>query len=238
MRVGVILPSDREWPEVLELARAAEEAGADSVWAPDAFTDGALESLTAMTALAASTERVEIGAYMLNPSLRDRSLLVRSVGSLDRIAPGRVRVLLGTGWHRADYEALGRDFPSPNARLEDTEATLAALKDHAGVPVAIAGVRDEHLSLAARADGWAISADALDAFYERIAYLERRCESVGRKLADVRVSCTIRCAQDACERAVELAAHGMDELHFPVPEDDADVPRIIARIRSGCRGAG
>ena len=233
MRVGVILPSDREWGDVLALAHAAEESGADSIWVPDGFTDDNLETLTAMAALASSTERVEVGAYMLNPSLREPSMLATVVGSLDRVASGRVRVLLGTGWQRADYEALGREFPSPDERIAATRATLTAIKERTHTPVDVAGVRDDILRLAAaEADGWALSADALDAFFERIRFLERACVEAGRKLTDLRVSCTLRCGEGAAERAAALAEHGMDEILVPAPSDPSHLERLIRSHRA------
>src|SRR3954466_9051107 len=72
VRVGVQLPEVERvvrWPEYLAIARAAEEAGFDSIWIGDHLLyrgDGRPERSpwdvwTVMAALAAATERVTIG---------------------------------------------------------------------------------------------------------------------------------------------------------------------------------
>ena len=88
-KIGVIVPaaaSDSEggrpsWPAVRSFARAAEAHGLDSVWMYDHFfhkpsdgpIDGQLEAWTVVSALAAATERVEIGTLVLCSSFRRRS---------------------------------------------------------------------------------------------------------------------------------------------------------------------
>lgn len=218
MKIGVVLPSSADWPELRDVARFAEEIGVASLWIPDGFAEGHLEAPTAMSAVAAITDRVEVGAYMLNPSLRDPALLTKVAGTLDRLAPGRIRILLGTGWDRADYTALGREFPSPAARADATKETVAVLCSGTGVSVEVAGVRDEVLRLAAaKADGWSVSADALDAFFERVTFLRRACGDTGRPFEDLRISCTLP-LDEAAPRAADLAEHGMDELFVTLPE--------------------
>lgn len=231
MKIGVVLPTSAEWSELRDVARQAEEVGVGSLWVPDGFVDGHLEASTVLSAVAAVTEGVELGAYMLNPSLRDPALLSKVVGTLDRLAPGRIRVLLGTGWDRADYAALGREFPSPAERAEATKEAVSVLKARTGVSIEVAGVRDEVLRLAAaEADGWSVSADALDAFFERIAFLRRACEDVGRSLADVRVSCTLP-PDEAMSRAKDLAKHGMDELFVDLTEGPEGRDRLEQLVR-------
>lgn len=127
-RLGAVLPATEDPQRLIDLARSAERAGADSVWIPDGFSDGHLEALTAMSAVAAATERVEVGVYMLNAALRDPAVLAKKVATLERLAPGRIRIVLGTGWDRRDYEALHRDFPPPDVRSQRTREGLEVLK--------------------------------------------------------------------------------------------------------------
>ena len=85
MKVGVQLP-EVEWevpfPEYLAMARAAEEAGFDSIWVGDHLIydlpDGARgpwEAWTTLAAIAAARGRGEIGPRGARPPRQHRGLL-------------------------------------------------------------------------------------------------------------------------------------------------------------------
>src|SRR5947208_4534589 len=91
MRVGLNLPqyeidvAGALGPEpVVAAARAAEEAGFDSVWvsdhpfvvAPDGSVSGALEATSLMAYVASSTSRVTVGSLVLASSMRSSEQLV------------------------------------------------------------------------------------------------------------------------------------------------------------------
>src|SRR5437764_12753729 len=95
MDVGVVLPQVRaDWNDVLEAARHAESAGADSVWVVDHVYViqpelGILEAWTVLSALAWLTERVELGAQVFFPSFRNPALFANMAATLDRGPDGR-----------------------------------------------------------------------------------------------------------------------------------------------------
>ena len=98
-RFGILLPTRRlimtgddnpNVGEIVSMARAAEQAGLDSVWVGDSLTaKPRLEPITALTAVAAHTNRVRLGTSVLLPALRHPVLLAQAVGTLDLISGGR-----------------------------------------------------------------------------------------------------------------------------------------------------
>src|SRR2546427_6194652 len=108
--LGLVLPQlSTTWEQTLDAARYAEAIGADSVWVIDHVLgfrpDGAiLEAWTVLSALAACTRRVEIGAQVLCQSFRNPALLAKMIATLDHLSRGRARVLIAAGLLPLDYE--------------------------------------------------------------------------------------------------------------------------------------
>ena len=81
--------------EIIELARAAEAAGFDSVWFPhDTFMHN---TWVLTTAAAEATDRIEIGTVGLNPYTTDPSEIATYAATLDDLSSGRF--ILGLGVH-------------------------------------------------------------------------------------------------------------------------------------------
>src|SRR5260370_41051357 len=120
---GVLLPtreavmSDRmETAPLLTMAERAEAAGFDSVWIGDSLIARPRhEPLTLMAAIAARTRRVRIGTGVLLPALRNPVVLAHVVGTLDRVAEGRV--ILGVGI-AADTPAIRKEFAAAGVPWE------------------------------------------------------------------------------------------------------------------------
>src|SRR3954468_3702100 len=110
MRIGVQLPEvEREvrWTELVAIAQAAEETGFHSVWLgahPLYRGDGRAERgpwdcWTTLAALAAVSERVELGPLVACTAFRPAGLLARAAAAVDEVSGGRLRVGLGSGWN-------------------------------------------------------------------------------------------------------------------------------------------
>src|SRR5438093_12024839 len=103
VELGVLLPTREavmsgrpETGSMLAMAERAEATGFDSVWIGDSITARPRhEPLTLLAAVAARTRRVRLGTGVLLPALRNPVVLAHVVGTLDRIAEGRV--ILGVG---------------------------------------------------------------------------------------------------------------------------------------------
>jgi alkanesulfonate monooxygenase SsuD/methylene tetrahydromethanopterin reductase-like flavin-dependent oxidoreductase (luciferase family) len=120
LRVGVQLPEvEREvtFPELLAMARAAEDAGLDSVWLGDHLLydlpvgpRGPWEVWTSLAAIAAATERVELGPLVASTSFHAPAMLAKLAATVDAISGGRLVLGLGAGWNRREYTAFGFPF--------------------------------------------------------------------------------------------------------------------------------
>src|SRR5256712_3030861 len=115
VELGVLLPTREavmsgrpETAPMLAMAERAEAAGFDSVWVGDSLTARPRhEPLTLLAAVAARTRRVRLGTGVLLPALRNPVVLAHVVGTLDRIAEGRI--ILGVGI-AADAPAIRKEF--------------------------------------------------------------------------------------------------------------------------------
>jgi alkanesulfonate monooxygenase SsuD/methylene tetrahydromethanopterin reductase-like flavin-dependent oxidoreductase (luciferase family) len=148
MRIGVQLPEvEREvrWTELAAIAQAAEETGFDSVWLGDHLLyrgDGRAERgpwdcWTTLAALAAVTERVELGPLVACTAFRPAGLLARAAAAVDEVSGGRLRVGLGSGWNETEFSAFGIPFDHRVARFEEAFAIVRGLL--AGERVTLAG---------------------------------------------------------------------------------------------------
>jgi alkanesulfonate monooxygenase SsuD/methylene tetrahydromethanopterin reductase-like flavin-dependent oxidoreductase (luciferase family) len=193
MRIGVQLPMSLSdgpgrmpsWTDILTFARHAEAAGLDSVWVcdhmisspPEGPVEGIHEGWTIVSALAATTSRIEIGQLVTCVSFRNPALLAKMAVTADAISGGRLILGLGAGWDETEHAAFG--FPSAS-RVERTEEALEVIGpllrgesvSFAGrhyhlrdarllpapdrqVPILVAANRPRMLSLTARhADAW------------------------------------------------------------------------------------
>jgi alkanesulfonate monooxygenase SsuD/methylene tetrahydromethanopterin reductase-like flavin-dependent oxidoreductase (luciferase family) len=137
-KVGVQLPEVERfvpWPEYLDLARRAEAVGFDSVWVgdhlvydlPDGTTRGPYEAWTTLAAIAAVTERVEIGPLVASTSFHAPAMLAKQAATVDAISQGRLIVALGAGWNRREYDAFGFPYDHRVSRFEEALAIIVPL---------------------------------------------------------------------------------------------------------------
>lgn len=138
VKVGVQLPEvEREvrWPELRDMARVAEQVGFDSIWVGDhlLFRDAGLpprgpwEAWSVLAALAAATERVELGPLVACASFHNPAMLAKKAATVDEISGGRLILGLGAGWNEAEYRAFGFPFDHRVERFEEAFAIVRGL---------------------------------------------------------------------------------------------------------------
>ncbi|ORL82666.1 TIGR03619 family F420-dependent LLM class oxidoreductase [Prescottella equi] len=88
-----------------------------------------LEPMSLLSAVAAVTERVDLGVYVLVAPLRPALLLAKQIATLDVLSRGRTRIGVGVGWQQAEYAAAGIPFERRFGRLEETVAACRELWD-------------------------------------------------------------------------------------------------------------
>src|SRR3989454_7569660 len=155
MKLSVEFPSVsyREGQEaVARLARAIEQIGYDHIdmfdhvvmgfpiegRAPGPYPAGMpiLEALMTLSYIAAVTSRVTLGTEVLVLPQRQPTLVAKQVSTLDTLSGGRVRLGVGVGWQQSEYEALGEDFRTRGASMDEAIALLRAWWSEAQVDAA------------------------------------------------------------------------------------------------------
>ena len=222
MRFGVTLPQiKRSWQEARAAAVEFDRLGFDSVWVCDHLNSVPMPTLpifeawSELAAVAAITERVELGTLVTPPFFRNPAVLAKQVATIDHIAGGRTIVGLGAGWFASEFEAYGCPFPSLGARLGALEETAQLLRRlwteerttfegrHYTVrdavcepkpvprpPILIGGGGERRLmGIAARyADIWNNLAAFQPELGAKVEALRRRSAEVGRDFASIEVS--------------------------------------------------
>ncbi len=138
LKVGIQLPEvEREvrWPELLDITRAIEDEGFDSIWVgehllyrwPDRPARGPWEAWTLMAAIAAATSRVEIGPLVACAGFHNPAMLARQAATIDEISGGRFVLGLGAGWNRVEFDAFGFPFDHRIDRFEEAFTIISTL---------------------------------------------------------------------------------------------------------------
>jgi alkanesulfonate monooxygenase SsuD/methylene tetrahydromethanopterin reductase-like flavin-dependent oxidoreductase (luciferase family) len=130
IKVGALLPTREavlfggsDARAVLTDANRAEEFGFDSIWVSDSLlARPRFDPLTLASAIAARTDNPMIGIAVLLPALRHPLLLAQAVGTVDRIATGRLVLGIGAGAPipatQAEFEAMEIPFDERVARRD------------------------------------------------------------------------------------------------------------------------
>ena len=187
----------------------ARRAGFDAVWIGDSLIARPRhEPLTLLAAVAARTRRVKLGTAVLLPALRNPVVLAHVVGTLDRIAEGRV--ILGVGIAadnppiRKEFAAAGVPFERRVGRFLETIEICRALwsRDHVsfsgkhftlddvtmepkphrpgGPPIWIGGSGPTALREAARFDAWFPTGPSVEFFAEHFPKIQAAARAAGR----------------------------------------------------------
>lgn len=125
-RLGMVLYHGIESGDALRnYARAAEEAGFDSLWVTERYFHE--ETFSLLGFLAAATRRMRLGLGVANPYTRNPALLGMCAATLDRISGGRFLLGLGRSDKSVIEGRMGMPYERPLRTLEETVARLRRL---------------------------------------------------------------------------------------------------------------
>jgi len=116
--------SAEEW---ISLARRAESLGYDVFVMPD-HLGHQLSPFAALSAVAAATTRIRLGAFVFANDYRHPLMLAREAATLDFLSNGRFELGLGAGWKTGDYRQLGMSYDPAPLRIDRLEEAMPLFK--------------------------------------------------------------------------------------------------------------
>jgi probable F420-dependent oxidoreductase len=125
----------------IRVAQAAEAAGFESVWTgehivlpdppipafPLATETPMLDTMVALTWIAAHTQRLRLASGIILVPLRSPAVLAKELASIDVVSGGRLIIGVGTGWLEPEFQALGVPMELRGERMDDTVRAMRAL---------------------------------------------------------------------------------------------------------------
>jgi probable F420-dependent oxidoreductase len=274
MKLGFALPNIGPIgsPEtVTTVATRAEALGYDSLWTIERLLyplqpqspypgtpDGSLpepykhclDPLETLTFAAAQTTRAGLGTSVLDMLYYNPVVLARRLSTLDVLSHGRLRVGLGLGWSKDEFEATGASWRERGARADEFIAVLQAIWTSDPVefeglfyripqsiiqpkpiqkpypPLYLAAFAPPALRrLAQWADGWNPAGIPVDGMRQQFEGIKRMAEAAGRDPAAL---------QMVVRANLEIAAHplGPERMIF------TGTLNQIQRDIEGCRTIG
>jgi alkanesulfonate monooxygenase SsuD/methylene tetrahydromethanopterin reductase-like flavin-dependent oxidoreductase (luciferase family) len=213
-----------DWPTLLATWEAGDQMPVfDSAWIFDHFValgadgGGSHEAFVTLAALAARTNRLQLGHLVLGNTYRHPALVANSGVTMDHVSNGRFVLGLGAGWHEEEHAMYGMTLPPIGERitmLESATRVIQALWSSpngvsldappyelvnavcdpppltpGGPPIWLGtqGMRRGLRIVAELADGWNHTGDPAS-FVEKRDALLHHCETVGRNPAEIEIS--------------------------------------------------
>lgn len=125
----------------VRVAQAAEAAEFESVWTgehivlpdpmlasfPLAPETSMLDTVVALTWIAAHTKRLRIASGIIVLPLRNPALLAKELASVDVVSGGRLIIGVGAGWLEPEFNALGVPMERRGEKMDDALRAMRAL---------------------------------------------------------------------------------------------------------------
>jgi len=207
VRVHLRVPGTAPMPELMRLLRSIEAAGFDGA----GILDSQLLSRDTFVVLgqaATNTSRITLFPAVTNPFTRHASVLASAIATVEELAPGRVKFVMGTGYTSAS--TIGRK----PATLAEMRACIGAVRallagesvDFDGtpgrlgyaakrrIPIVMAASGPKAIELAGEiADGALLLVGFNRGIIERaLEHLDRGAKRAGRRVEDLEIVWAVR----------------------------------------------
>lgn len=211
-------------PQMMELARRAEELGYESAWVAE--TRFTRDGIAPLAAIAAATRTIKVGTGIINVYTRGPVVTAISFASLDEVSNGRTLMGLGPGsplilaqqgvafekplkrlreYSHVVQRLLAGDtvtFHGQTVQLEGIKLELTPVRAHIPLYLGVTGTKA--LELAGEiGDGVLMNAFLPTSYTRRAVHLVEQGAAKGRKsLADVDIAgCLVVCVEEDSKRA-------------------------------------
>src|SRR6476469_1074801 len=166
----------------IEIVKAAEDLGYDSVWTAEAYGS---DAATILGWIAGQTTKIKIGSAIFQMPGRSPAMTAMTAATLDQLSDGRMLLGIGSsgpqvseGWHgvrfakqllrtreyievvrmapareRVEFHGESIDLPLPDGPGKALKLTIAPVQDR--IPIYLAAIGPKNTALAGEiADGW------------------------------------------------------------------------------------
>jgi len=224
IRVGVQMhPQHVTYASYIEAVHRFEAMGVDTLWDWDHFfplygdpQGNHFEGWTLLAAMAAQTERVEVGCLVTCNTYRNAALLSNMAKTVDHISNGRLIFGIGAGWFERDYKEYGYEFGTAGSRLDALEQSLAIIKHRwevdvpkptRAIPILIGGGGEKKtLRIAAQYANITHFFTDVPTFAHKMEVLDNWCAEFGRDPGEIERACGTQNYADDAERDAYVKA--------------------------------
>jgi len=247
--------------QILQIAKAAENAGVDSIWVSE--TPFYWDSFAILGALAVETSQIRLGPGVTSPYIRPPHLQAMSIATLDRLSGGRAFLGIGRSLTQWYQHLLGMAPGNPVQVMEEIIGLLRqwwdpphlaasdagyfnipGLKRPSGgiqenLPIYVAAVGDRMTKLAARvADGVVFAWPTFEYVASSIQKMREEAALHNKDMRDFAfmVQTGIKITPDV-EEGLQEFKNNMAMIHSVPGLDNAlastkyDIAEIVANIR-------
>jgi probable F420-dependent oxidoreductase len=205
--------------------------------------------------LAAFTSLELVNGVIIAPQ-RQTALIAKQAAEVDLLAEGRFRLGLGVGWNAVEYEALGEDFGTRGARLDEqipllrrlwteesvthegrfdrvTAAGLAPLPVQRPIPIWVGGSSAAAYRRMGRlADGWFPQVRPGEPLDDALAQVGAAAEEAGRDPATLGMEGRVSWTADGVEKLVDQVGRwdAAGATHVGINTMDAGLATVDAHL--------